>query len=818
MTNHTPSFLDQDVDGAPATVSDKAIRPKHLLDLPLNHTNDLTSLALCHSTLHTLTIPYIYSRFDIVWPDNATDPEPRAGVDALTYGLSTLVMAEELFANRRSQSMEQRVRRRRGNHFASFTKKFSLGNGPPEWVQDYLITKEGGSGKMLGTLVALAIARMRRLESFTWDMPTGVLSAVWDSLSSLADHEDDQPCRLERVAVRWHDNYAEPHNAPLHIPRQEGVAPPPLSALQHVENPSFSILPPLKSLSVLDIDEVQYLDELSVLIDRSVDKLRELRIGIAHLAKAREFCFVWEGDNVQQVDRANPVVSCITLGEKRLGGVLGILTGIIFDLRSIEPPQPNRLRRKSSVSIGLSQVSESSNSTSASSTVTASSESMSSDTAAAIVTNTLSEDSADEEMITSVEYIQATPKTSTANSAASGQSSTTGELPQTTLPHRNINPSNTPDKQSAVKNDDQRSASSRKLSLDILELENIPLSIPVMLNAIDWSALTTLTLLRCFYHEHLWKALRRQYSPDPSPPKPRYDTGVVDSTLRFPSRPSKSEKTFRLNLKHIYTDTVSSSLISFIKETLRPNSLESVFFLHNSIASKIVPLDVIFNGVIRRHRTSLKKLLVDSGDRLQEDLPGANVVWRQWMFSREIIKFLGKMPCLRELGAALDYRDWHFFLQHLPALSKLRSLYIPYIVNYSQGGSGNHTDTRELARQVVDVVALRPELDICYVGIMKRCFEIFEQKPGSRNTDQGGRGVGDDSASEDEDDDYEASADEDDDDGDDSDDSASDTTDTYEDSELDSSEHENELPTLRLREIVYYDDKVAVFKARHGRL
>ncbi|KAG9826706.1 hypothetical protein KCU77_g14654, partial [Aureobasidium melanogenum] len=85
--------------------------------------------------------------------------------------------------------MDQRIRRRRGNHFASFTKKFSLGNGPSEWVQDYLITKEGG--KMLGTLVALAVARMRSLESFTWDMPTGVLSAVWDALSSLADHEGD---------------------------------------------------------------------------------------------------------------------------------------------------------------------------------------------------------------------------------------------------------------------------------------------------------------------------------------------------------------------------------------------------------------------------------------------------------------------------------------------------------------------------------------------------------------------------------------------------------------------------------------------------
>ncbi|CAD0114294.1 unnamed protein product [Aureobasidium uvarum] len=778
---------------------------------PMDSQGEMFEIETFTDAPDTVDIGVWRSRFDIVWPDNATGPEPRAGVDALTYGLSTLVMAEEIFGNRRSQSMEQRVRRRRGNHFASFTKKFSLGND--------LITKEGGSGKMLGTLVALAIARMRRLESFTWDMPTGVLSAVWDALSSLADHEDDQSCRLERVAVRWHDNYAEPHNAPIHIPRQEGVTPPSLSALRHVENPSFSILPPLKSLSVLDIDEVQYLDELSVLIDRSVDKLRELRIGIAHLAKAREFCYVWEGDNVQQVDRANPVMSCITMGEKRLGGILGILTGMIFDLRSIEHPLSNRLRRRSNVPIGPSQVSGTVSSTSTTSTMTSSYNLTNSGIATAIATNTPSEDSADEETITSVEHIQATPKTSTINPGAPGQLSATGELPQTTLPYRNKDPSNTQDAHSDVKKDDQSSALSRRLSLDVLELENIPLSIPVMLNTIDWSALTTLTLLRCFYHEHLWKALRRQFSPDPSPSKPKYHTGVVDSALQLSDRPSGSEKTFRLNLKHIYTDTVSSSLISFIKETLRPNSLESVFFLHNSIASRIVPLDAIFNGVIRRHRTSLRELLIDSGDRMQEDLPGANVVWRQWMFSRDIIKFLGKMPCLRELGAALDYRDWHFFLQHLPALSKLRSLYIPYIVNYSQGGSGSRMDTRELALQVVDVAALRPELEICYVGIMKKCFEIFEQKPGSQTTDHSGAGVDDDSGSEDEDDnDDEASADEDDDDGDDSNDTASDTTDHYEDSELGSSEHENDSPALRLREILYYDDKVSVFKARHGRL
>jgi hypothetical protein len=148
----------------------------------ITHTNDLTSLALTHSALHELVIPHIYSRFDIVWPEANSPSESRVGVDALTYGLATLVMAPDVFGEqsyqqrnsscshcpscgpRRLSTMSSRtpLQVRRGNHFARHTKKFSLGNGPTEWVHEYSITKEGG--KMLGTLVALAIGRMRNLE------------------------------------------------------------------------------------------------------------------------------------------------------------------------------------------------------------------------------------------------------------------------------------------------------------------------------------------------------------------------------------------------------------------------------------------------------------------------------------------------------------------------------------------------------------------------------------------------------------------------------------------------------------------------------
>lgn len=159
-----------------------------MTEFQVTHTNDLANLALVNSAVHGIVTPLIYSRFDIVWPDTNGTAEPRLGVDALTYGLATLVMREDLFdnaapqphelpdpcqsytcthcgstnyTNQKSQPRPKALKTRRGNYYSQFTTKFSLGNGPAEWVEEYLVTKE--CGKMLGTLVALSIARMPNL-------------------------------------------------------------------------------------------------------------------------------------------------------------------------------------------------------------------------------------------------------------------------------------------------------------------------------------------------------------------------------------------------------------------------------------------------------------------------------------------------------------------------------------------------------------------------------------------------------------------------------------------------------------------------------
>lgn len=673
-------------------------KPLSLLDLPVDvlreivrevtHTNDLTSLALCHSALHRLAIPHIYSRFDIVWPDTSTHAEPRSGVDALTYGLATLVMAEEIFGEAPSQrkdrgnrsvpsgkgrATETMVRRRRGNHYAQYTKKFSLGNGPADWVQEYLITKEGG--KMLGTLVALAVARMRSLETFVWDMPTGILRDVWLALSSLAERDDERDCRLEKVWVRWHDNSpTDSSHQPPFVP-----PPPPLQPsgngllpighasqlravdLDRVERPSFSVLPPLRSVSVLDIDELAYLDEMAVLIGNSLTKLRELRVGIARHALSREWVTVWEGEELQQVDYNNPTAGWVTLGEKRLGGILGTLTGFVHDMRKPKLALPDRTRRMSPVRTAANTGHSPARPASANPVA---------DTADSwsVIAESGPEENA------AAQTLQISPHLPETDSSLGDDpliASSRAASPQPPATPEEVLPA--PEALSSLRIDttpppilpeEPARRLNNRLELESLELERVPLSIAVLQQTIDWSKLNTLTILHCQNQETLWKTLRRSFAPTPKSPTYPATRRTPTSTPKKGSRSSLPaadlELVYPLNLKRIHTNTVSPALISFLKETLAPNSLEVLFLQEARSYPSTVTIEAIFKGPMRRHRTSLKKLLIDSSEKAPDGAPTGSSRWRKWILNREILAFIcsGKMPRLRELGMAVEYRDW----------------------------------------------------------------------------------------------------------------------------------------------------------------
>ncbi|KAL6249716.1 hypothetical protein RBB50_003571 [Rhinocladiella similis] len=830
-------------------------QPLRLLDLPvdilqailkeLTHTNDLTSLALAHSALHALVIPHIYSRFDIVWPDANATFENRMGVDALTYGLATLVMAQDVFgeAPHQQQSLHQCQqcghhnhpsppnpnsprKIRRGNYFAQYTKKFSLGNGPADWVQEYLITKEGG--KMLGTLVALAVGRMRNLEAFIWDMPTGVLRDVWLALASLGNRDDGQECRLERIWVRWHDNQDQ---GPLASPPLPGAGPgahvsnlPSILAgtanslfqippYPRVEFPTFSILPPLRSLSVLDIDELPYAEEMSVLIERSLDKMEELRVGMAPHAQYD----IWARPTDARAPVLQPLMSSPSDQTPRPGGILGILVHRFCD-PFVQDPSKDFTSDPEAQEYSIQEVDESRH----------------------------PEDgkdvSEDHNQPVDVEQLGALL------SAQNLQNEDSDPATKATIPPEQLHAPKHSHLRSVVESFDdlhQEERSFRRLRLGTLELERVYLSITVLSRAIDWSMLKTLTLLGCRHHEQLWKALRKQFTPTS---RRRVSSTAFRTSANSSSKvpietaspslePAPSD--YPLGLKRLHTDTVSPSLIAFVKDTLAPDSLEWLFLQANPTYKSHVSIDMIYRGAIRRHRGSLRKLLIDSTLRTED--PDPPDTWRRWVFNRELITCItsGKMK-LRELSMSIDYKDWHHFLRRLPNATTLRSLHIPHIAEHVNGT----VHSRDAALQVLDIVALRPELELCYLGIQTHCYEILEYantRKGPVLTGPNGVGSGGHSG-EDPDTDQDVGpaggdahtapqghhhshrfSHDDDEDGDMDDTSdfevVSDSDEEMTDEEGTQGSNSNVTkPTWRLREILFYDDKISIFKARHGRL
>ena len=629
-------------------------------------------------------IPFIYSRFDIVWPDTSATSDSRTGVDALTYGLSTLVMSFDVFGGLPSQRNRQPrtgrslgsifSRRRAGNDYAKWTRKFSLGNGPAEWVSEYLISKE--SGKMLGTLVALAIARMERLESFVWDMPTGIVRDVWDALSYLGESQEEGNARLQSIWIRCHDskstNSPSSHDAPLHqtqiiIPSHphghSHPLPMPSSAplntssngrdylaesYRKIEHPNFSILSAMQSITVLEIDEPAYLEELSILVERSAETLRTLRIGAATIWHPRS----WATPDTETPSTSTPVVS--SMSYLTSGGMLGMVMSKLYDCRKQtrpivdlsqeegnptkhpDEPEPEGIAVPivpANIALPLSPP-------------------MSADSDR----NTLE---VDHTVVspTDLSHHDDIPLPPLNVPLETFNNQTLTSEPVAKLPFRNPLNSPTSNHSSAEHLKGRHLSRSkpfdrsnrRKLKLQTLELEKVPLSIQVMQKTIDMRCLTSLTLLNCESDEELWKTLRRTYCP-----RPNYSASSGDLI--------SAGSEYYLNLKRIHTNNVSSALIGFLKETLAPNTLEWLFLQDRDTPGSKVKIDQIYRGPLRRHRASLKKLMIDSGEksRIEGSRSRSNTKWEKWVFNREVLAFVtgGKMTSLRELAMSVEYKDW----------------------------------------------------------------------------------------------------------------------------------------------------------------
>lgn len=635
-----------------------------MTELQVTHTNDLASLALTNHALHNLAIPHIYARFDIVWPDAHNTAEPRTGVDALTYGLATLVMGEEVFANSQRQPglidsrycescicdhcqiVKSEIARaapssrslRRGNYFSRFTRKFSLGNGPPDWVQEYLITKE--AGKMLGTLVALSVARMPNLETFIWDMPTGILRDVWNSLAALGDCGTS---RLEKIWIRFHDNretFSEgtPQPIPIPQPTQNQIGTTATTSIQpltqdststqvptllqisyrRTEHPNFSILSPLRSLNVLEIDEPAYLDEISVLIEKSLKTLRELRIGLASTASVSGWASL-----------DSEVASPDTIA----GGVLGLMMSKIY--------KPNLAFRPKRSYLPVAELLASRPETS--------------DAEAPPELSAFASDllpTSSQPYIGSLEPIVGPTLIESEDIKISGSGfiglpltieASSSKYPPKDEKVEDYGKSKSEIPAEGVVTSDV--ATPKRLQLETMEMERIVIDVKIIQESIDWSTITSLTLLQCGRHEELWKALRVAYTP-----------GSISFTKQL-LNPSLTAN-YKLGLKRIHTDSVSPALIYFLKETLPPDSLQCMFLQDGREYKSPVTIESIFRGPLRRHRGSLTKVMIDSAIGKPDNT--RNLKRKKWIVKREFLAFItsGKMKCLKELAISVEYKDW----------------------------------------------------------------------------------------------------------------------------------------------------------------
>lgn len=176
--------------------------------------------------------------------------------------------------------------------------------------------------------------------------------------------------------------------------------------------------------------------------------------------------------------------------------------------------------------------------------------------------------------------------------------------------------------------------------------------------------LTSLTILDCKQHESLWKILRRQYQPQVSPSATLSMSSLIRESISSNSSRviSNVPLDYRLNLKKIHTDCVSTALITFLKESLAPNTLEVLFLQDRRSQASTVSIDAIFKGPIKRHRSSLQKLMLDSSAKIPRgpNFANENTNWRNWMLNREVLSFItsGRMSNLKELSVAIEYKDW----------------------------------------------------------------------------------------------------------------------------------------------------------------
>lgn len=142
-------------------------------------------------------------------------------------------------------------------------------------------------------------------------------------------------------------------------------------------------------------------------------------------------------------------------------------------------------------------------------------------------------------------------------------------------------------------------------------------------------------------------------------------------------------------------------------------------------------------------------------------------------------------------------------------MPQLRALYLPHIHHTV------HRDLKELALQVLDIVSIRPDLKIAYIGLQTKCYQILEARSDDNPLDFDDNPTTDHSPPPTDDEDEEWVSPQQTNDTDDSDGDYGEGDLNSSDSEVDEEQIASRI-RYRLQQILFYDEKVSIFKARHG--
>ncbi|KAA8570571.1 hypothetical protein EYC84_002833 [Monilinia fructicola] len=245
-------------------------------------TPDLLSLSLVSKHFRDISAAEIYRSFHIFFPDD-DDPKNDNIVDSLAAGLDTFVTSDY--------------------NYCQYLREIILEalSGGPKSEQAYRsYTFDTTCGKFMNTMMALTLRKAKALETFKWDIRVELSREVFKELHRIN--------ALQNFHVRMQkgSSLCDPPKNSGPVPSSYNsptFSPPPV--INGISR-TISGFKNLKSLAVLDMDDLNYLSEIQTCIKNSSTTLTSLKLSfsedLAYKSREKSEMVVLGADDTESED------------------------------------------------------------------------------------------------------------------------------------------------------------------------------------------------------------------------------------------------------------------------------------------------------------------------------------------------------------------------------------------------------------------------------------------------------------------------------------------------------------------------------------